>query len=57
MPKFNKHSMMQEDSINEIFKVGGMRFAKQFEVDLSPENSGGRRIGAVWRKGISTQLI
>lgn len=39
-PAFNKQAMLQEDSINERNKVGGMRFAKQFTVDLTPQNSG-----------------
>ncbi len=39
-PHFNRRQMLQEDSINGENKVGGMRFAKQFTVDLTPENSG-----------------
>lgn len=40
MPKFDKKSLQYEDSINEIYKVGGVRFATKFDVDLSPQNSG-----------------
>ena len=40
MPSFNKQAMMREDSIREKDKVGGVRFAKQFEVAFSPDNSG-----------------
>lgn len=40
MPKFNKKQLQLEDSINEIYKVGGVRFAQKFEVDLNPDNSG-----------------
>lgn len=40
MPAFNKQAMLQEDSINERTKVGGIRFAKQFTVGLNADNSG-----------------
>lgn len=40
MPKFDKKTLQKEDSINEIYKVGGMRFAQKFDVDLSPDNAG-----------------
>lgn len=40
MPSFDQKEMLQEDSINEQYKEGGMRFAKKFLVDLTPDNSG-----------------
>ncbi|MDR1678309.1 MAG: T9SS type A sorting domain-containing protein [Prevotellaceae bacterium] len=57
MPSFDASEMLREDSINEQQgRIGGMRFAKKFFVNLTPENSGttatlpdGRR---VWTVGI-----
>ncbi|MDR3705552.1 MAG: T9SS type A sorting domain-containing protein [Paludibacteraceae bacterium] len=40
MPSFNKKELLKEDSINEQYKEGGMRFAQKFTVDLTPDNSG-----------------
>lgn len=46
MPKFDKKHLQKEDSINEIYKVGGMRFAQKFEVNLTPDNAGESFINA-----------
>jgi len=40
MASFNKKELLKEDSINEQYKEGGMRFAQKFTVDLTPDNSG-----------------
>ncbi len=40
MPTFDKKQMLKEDSIKGITKMGGLRFAKSFEVNLNMENSG-----------------
>jgi hypothetical protein len=59
MPGFNLKSMLEEDSINQINKVGGMRFAKKFYVNISPENSGEVYIGddgsQIWKTDITSQ--
>jgi hypothetical protein len=56
--RFNRREMLREDSINARYRVGGMRFAKKFEVDLTPENSGELFVNAdgssVWKLAIKS---
>lgn len=40
MPSFDVQSMMNEDIINDVEKLGPWRFGKEFETDLSLVNSG-----------------
>lgn len=40
MPGFDKAAMLREDSLSQLEKIGGLRFAKRFDVDYGPENSG-----------------
>jgi lysyl endopeptidase len=58
MPAFNLKGMLHEDSIDNVSKVGGMRFAKKFYVNLSPDNSGQIYMGddgsKIWKVDITS---
>lgn len=60
MPKFNRDSLIAEDKINESNsnKVGGVRFAEKFYVELTPDNSGELSINedglALWKIGLKS---
>ncbi|MCL1943520.1 MAG: T9SS type A sorting domain-containing protein [Candidatus Azobacteroides sp.] len=60
MPSFDIVQMLKEDSIDQASgELRAVRFAKKFETDLTPENSGIRFTTAdgtkVWRVGIRSE--
>ena len=59
MPAFDAEQMMREDSINESAGLRRKRFAKKFDVNITPENSGIRFMTddgmKVWRVGIRSK--
>lgn len=59
MPGFDVESMLNEDSINNINQLRNLRFAKKFNVNITPENSGihfKAETGMnVWRVGIRSE--
>ena len=59
MPDFDVESMLIEDSINKANHLRAIRFAKKFEVNMTPENSGTHfktETGMnVWRVGIRSE--
>ncbi len=40
LPRIDRQALLREDSLNNRYKIGGMRFAKRFEVNLNPANAG-----------------